>query len=121
MKHASLPTLVLSCTGGAGLCATIYFKRLAAMQFKEDHMPEKCKVFLTSPRLELTWVLLTSQCLRGRRSMTESSLLTYSLHYLRCGVLTTIMLLLQSLGHTYTLHSLFVFLFVIFYAYCGSL
>ena len=68
VEHASFVPLVMSCTGGAGPCATVFFKRLAAMQAEKHHSTYSTVMGLLRCRLSFALLRSSITCLRSARS-----------------------------------------------------
>ena len=68
IEHTSFAPFVLSCTGGAGPCATIAIKRLAAMLAEKHDSPYSRILGLLRCRLGFALLRSCIMCLRGARS-----------------------------------------------------
>ena len=68
VEQASFVPLVLSCTGGAGPCATNFFQRLAALQAEKHHSTYSMVMELLRCRLSFALLRSAIACLRSARS-----------------------------------------------------
>ena len=68
VEHASFVPLVLSCTGGAGPCATNFLQRLAALQAEKHHSTYSMVMELLRCRLSFALLRSAITCLRSARS-----------------------------------------------------
>ena len=68
VEQASFVSLVLSCTGGAGPCATNFFQRLAALQAEKHHSTYSMMMELLLCRLSFALLRSAIACLRSARS-----------------------------------------------------
>ena len=68
VEHPSFVPLVMSCTGGAGPCTTVFFKRLAAMQAEKHHSTYSTVMGLLRCRLSFALLRSSITCLRSARS-----------------------------------------------------
>ena len=68
VEHASFVPLVMSCTGGAGPCASVFLRRLAALSTEKHH--SKYSTVMELLRVRISFALLRSSimCLRSSRS-----------------------------------------------------
>ena len=68
VEHASFVPLVMSCTGGAGPCATVFLRRLAALSTERHHSNYSTVMELLRVRLSFALLRSSIMCLRSSRS-----------------------------------------------------
>ena len=68
VEHSSFVPFVLSCTGGAGPCATVAIKRLGSLLSEKFDSPYSSIVAFLRCRLSFALLRASVMCLRGARS-----------------------------------------------------
>ena len=71
VEHASFVPLVMSCTGGAGPCATVFLRRLAALLSDKHHSNYSTVMELL--RVRISFALLRSSIVSPQQQVVNSS------------------------------------------------